>query len=228
MDVQSVVIALISHSSCDAMRVHPHGSRPGSPGPEPILIPTPNPLTRMKTLTFPRVAHQLFLAVAIALGSAIATNAQSMPTPAPEHEAMKKHEGVWLAKIKSNGTESTGTMTLKLDCGGLWMSSEFQADFGGQKFQGRGLDGYDPAKKKYVSVWVDSFSTSLLIMEGTMNKEKKTVTMFGEGPGPDGKPIKFKSETVFTDDDHQAFRMFAVDGDGKDMEILSIDYTRKK
>lgn len=182
----------------------------------------------MNTHTLLNRANRFLLAVGIALGAALAANAQSMPTPSPEHEAMKKHEGVWLAKIKSNGSESSGTMTLKLDCGGLWMSSEFQADFGGQKFQGRGLDGYDPAKKKYVSVWVDSFSTQLLIMEGTMNKEKKTITMLGEGPGPDGKPIKFKSETVFTDDDHQAFRMFAVDGDGKDMEVLSIDYTRKK
>jgi hypothetical protein len=44
-------------------------------------------------------------------------------------------------------TESTGTLTSKMECGGLWLITDFRSEFGGQKFQGRGLDGYDPTKK---------------------------------------------------------------------------------
>jgi hypothetical protein len=154
--------------------------------------------------------------------------AQFPPAPGPEHEAMKKREGTWTAKIKAGDSESSGIMTMKSECGGLWMITDFQGEMGGQKFQGRGLDGYDPGKKKYVSVWVDSYSTQPMLLEGTLNKEKKTLTMTGEGPGPDGKPVKYKNETVLTDNDHETFSMYLVDADGKENKMLTIEYTRKK
>ena len=103
-------------------------------------------------------------------------------SPGPEHEALKKLEGTWNAKIKMGEDESAGTMTYKMECGGLWLTSDFRGEFGGQKFQGRGVDGYDQEKKKYVSVWVDSMSTRPTLFEGTYDKEKKTLTMTGEAP----------------------------------------------
>lgn len=39
-------------------------------------------------------------------------------------------------------------MTVKVECGGLWAVSDSRAEFAGQKFHGRGLDGYDPVKKE--------------------------------------------------------------------------------
>ena len=154
--------------------------------------------------------------------------AQDAPTPGPEHLQFKRLEGEWIATVKSFGTESKGTMTYRLECGGLWLVSDFRGEFGGQKFQGRGLDTYDAQKKKYVSVWVDSMSTTPLLMEGEMDKDKKTVTMVGEGPGPDGKPAKYKSVTRHIDPDHEAFKMYMVGPDGKDAEAMTIEYTRKK
>ena len=40
-----------------------------------------------------------------------------------------------------------------------------------------------------------------MVMEGTYDKEKKTMTMAGEGPGMDGKPTKYKSVSEMPDDD---------------------------
>ena len=68
-------------------------------------------------------------------------------------------------------------MTYKMEVGGLWLTSTFDGELGGMKFSGRGFDSYDPAKKKYVAVWMDSMSTSPMTMEGTHDKEKKTTTM---------------------------------------------------
>jgi hypothetical protein len=65
-------------------------------------------------------------------------------------------------------------------------------------------------------------------MEGDYDKEKKTLTMTGLGPGMDGKPAKFKGVTHFPDNDHQTFTMYAVDADGKDNKMMTIDYVRKK
>ena len=38
--------------------------------------------------------------------------------------------------------------------------ARLESEFGGQKFQGHGMDCYDPVKKKYVGIWVDSWSTA--------------------------------------------------------------------
>ena len=153
---------------------------------------------------------------------------QAPPTPGPEHEHLKKLEGTWNAKIKMGDTESAASAVYKMVCGGMWLMSDFQGEFGDQKFSGRGLDGYDPEKKKYVSVWVDSMSTRPMLLEGTHDKEKKTTTMTGEAPGPDGKLAKYKMVTHMPDDDRMTFTMFIIDSDGKDNKHMTIEYTRKK
>jgi hypothetical protein len=132
--------------------------------------------------------------------------------------------GTWDAETQSG----KGTMTYKMGLGGLWLIGEFEGEFGGMKFQGKGLDTYDLATKKYRSVWVDSFSTSPRTMEGNLDKDDKVMTMTGEGRGPDGVPAKFKSITEIKDADTVNFSLFMVDMDGKEQPMVNITYKRKK
>jgi hypothetical protein len=162
------------------------------------------------------------LAVAFA---APATRAQEIPKPGPEHEVLKKLVGTWDLTMTAGGMESKGTVTYKLDLGGLWLVGAMEAELGGMKFQGRGMDTYDAGKKKYISVWFDSMSTHPMVMEGTYDKEKKSLTMTGDGPGPDGKPAKWKSVSEMPDDDTVNFRMYV--GDAKE-PMFTIVYKRKK
>ena len=111
-----------------------------------------------------------------------------------------------------------------MTCEGMWLTSDFHADFGGMKFQGKGLDGYDSVKKQYVSIWVDSMSGSPMVMRGT--KEGKVTTMTGEGPGPAGD-TKYKSISTQDGSDKMSFQMFTTT-DGKDAEVMSVTYTRPK
>jgi hypothetical protein len=150
------------------------------------------------------------------------------PKPGPEHEHLKKLEGTWDATIKFMGGESKGTMTYKMDLGGFWLLSNFQADFGGQKFQGRGADGYDPIKKKFVGAWIDSMSPSLMVSEGTLDKSGKVLTMTGEGPGMDGKMTKMKMVSEMKDDDNVIFTMSSPGKDGKDQVMMTITYKRRR
>lgn len=150
------------------------------------------------------------------------------PTPGPEHAALKRLEGEWTAVFKAGDSDSPGTMSYKMECGGLWLSSLFRCEFGGQKFEGRGVESYDPAQKKYVTVWVDSMSTRPLFLSGDMDKEKKTLTMTGEGPGPEGRNVKYKNVTRYTDNDHHTFEMYMVGAGGEETKMLTIEYTRKK
>lgn len=154
--------------------------------------------------------------------------AQGPVAPGPEHEGLKRLAGEWVANIKGEGGVSRGTMVSKIECGGLWLVTDFKGDFGGMSFHGRGLDGYDPAAKKYVSVWVDSTITKPMFFEGTMDKAKKTLTLTADGIGMDGKPAKFKSVTHYPDDDHQTFTMYVTGADGAEQKMMTIEYVRKK
>jgi hypothetical protein len=156
------------------------------------------------------------------------------PKPGPEHEILKKLEGTWNATVKASmepgkpPQESKGTMVYKMVCGGLWLSSEFEGEFGGQKFQGRGLDTYDTGKKKYTMVWVDSMATTPMIGEGSYDKEARTMTFTSDYPGPDGKLVKHKIVSKLIDDDNAEMKMSIPDKDGKDQVMMTITYKRKK
>lgn len=169
------------------------------------------------------------LASLVLLTSVAAVVAQEFPKPGPEHEMLRQNAGTWTAVCKmAGGEESKGEMTSKSECGGLWLVSNFEGEFGGQKFQGKGLDTFDAEKKKFISVWVDSMTTTPMILEGTYDEKAKTLTMLGEGKGPDGQPAKHKLVTKYTDKDHQTMEMFLVGADGKDLSMMTIEYTRKK
>lgn len=171
---------------------------------------------------------KLFVAVAVVLCGIVAApavKAQEFPKPGPEHEMLKKLEGNWEATMKAGPMESKGTMTYKMELGGMWLVGNFEGEFGGQKFSGKGLDSYDPMKKKFVGSWYDSMSASPMMMEGTYDKEKKTMTMMGEGPGMDGKPVKYKTVSEHKDNDTIVFSMFM--GDDKEA-MMVITYKRKK
>jgi hypothetical protein len=150
---------------------------------------------------------------------------QELPKPGPEHEVLKALVGTWTTSMKVGGMESKGTVTYKMDLGGLWLSGTLNSEMFGTKFTGKSLESYHPAKKKYVSLWVDSMSTAPVIMEGTYDKEKKTMTATGEGPGMDGKPMKYKSVTKMLDADTMEMTMYM--GNAKEA-AFTVTYKRKK
>jgi hypothetical protein len=164
-------------------------------------------------------------ALAAAAVTAPAAHAQPGAKPGPEIEHLKVFVGTWDTTMTMGGAESKGTAVYKMDLGGLWLASTFEGEAGGRKFAGRGFDTYDAGKKKYVSVWMDSMSTSPMVMEGTIDHAKKAITMTGEGPGMDGKLVKHRTVTEVPDHDTMKFRMYV--GDAKE-PAFTILYKRKK
>jgi hypothetical protein len=173
----------------------------------------------MKTLRW-------FCAFALALAlTAPTARAQEPPKPGPEHDVLKKMVGDWDLTMKFAGMESKGKVTYKMGLGGMWLVSDLESDLLGSKFYGHGMDTYDAASKKYVALWIDSMGSRPMTLEGTYDKDKKELTMAGEGPGMDGKATKYKSVSQMPDDDTIHFTMYM--GDGKD-PAFTIVYKRKK
>jgi hypothetical protein len=172
-----------------------------------------------------RSVHLRALLTGVALLTLLpSARAQELPKPGKEHDLLKRLVGTWDAETQYGA----GSTTYKMGLGGLWLVGNFEGEFGGMKFQGRSLDTYDPATKKYRGVWVDSFTTAPRIMEGNLDKDDKVMTMTGEGRGPDGMTAKFRSITEIKDADTVNFSLFMADKDGKEQPMVKITYKRKK
>src|SRR3954452_3140191 len=106
------------------------------------------------------------LAAAAVVLIAGAAKAQQPPRPSAEHERLKQMAGEWDAQVKlalgpGKTQESKGEYTAKIEVGGFFLITEFKGELAGAKFQGRGVTGYDPFKKKYVGTWIDSMSPGI-------------------------------------------------------------------
>jgi hypothetical protein len=172
--------------------------------------------------------NKMLLAVVIGQAVSGMCFGQELPKPGAEHERLKKFAGDWDAVMDAGGQKSKATASYKSICGGMWLESDFEGDFGGLKFQGHGADGYDQRKKKYVGVWVDSMQSAPMIYEGDHDPKTKTTVMNGESVGPDGKPQKFKTTTEMKDDDHFTFKMYMLLPENQEQQIFTIEYTRRK
>lgn len=156
--------------------------------------------------------------------------AQMPPTPGPEHDVLKKDVGTWDATVEMAGSPgapamtSTGVEKVTM-LGGFWQLTEFQADMMGMPFEGRGITGFDPAKKKFVGTWVDSMTPGLYTLEGTYDAPTRTLTATMDGPDMTGAVSKRKQTTVWTGADTRVFSMYGSDGTTVEMKIT---YKRRK
>ncbi|MFO0969229.1 MAG: DUF1579 domain-containing protein [Gemmataceae bacterium] len=151
-----------------------------------------------------------------------------VPPPGPEHKVLSKLTGTWEAKVKFYGPggegESKGTMKRAMIMGGRFLKEDFTGDMMGMKFQGMGVVGFDPAKKKYVSSWIDNMSFGITTFEGTYDAEKKTLTSVGEDVW-EGKKMKARDVLTIISDKEQKFEMFRSAGE-KEFKVMDITYTK--
>jgi hypothetical protein len=150
--------------------------------------------------------------------------------PGPEHKKFKDMVGTWDAKCESRDKEgkekiSKGTMTYQTGLGDLWLFEHFKGELDGKSFEGKGAMSYDPARKVYVSVWVDSMTASPMVSEGNYDKAGRLV-MKGEMPTPDGKKLSSTMISEMTGKNTMVMTM-SCDISGKTMEMMKVTLTRR-
>jgi hypothetical protein len=153
--------------------------------------------------------------------------------PEPEHAVLKEDIGRWKAEMKvwmapdAPPEMTTGTETNRL-LGGLWLISDFRAEFAGEPYQGHGINGYDPVKKKYVGTWVDSMSKTMISMEGDYDAATKTMTMLGKSYDPaQQKLIDTKIGTSTKDENTRTMAMYMLPAGpgGEEIKAMEVTYT---
>lgn len=152
--------------------------------------------------------------------------------PGEHHQEIAKFAGTWHGKVTHHDPmsgkveNSEGTMVSTLVLGGRWLRQEWKGEFQGQPFDGVGYWGYDNVKKQYKGLWMDTMSTAFMAMDGGFDAAKKVYTCSGETDSPMG-PMTMKEVITIKDANHHTFDMFMPGPDGKDMKVMTIEYTKK-
>jgi hypothetical protein len=155
-------------------------------------------------------------------------------TPGEEHKKLEALAGTWDATVKmwmdpnAPPQETKGVAENRMTMGGRFLEQNYEGTMMNQPFTGKGYTGYDLYKKQYVSTWMDSMGTAMMMATGTVDSSGK-MTMTGTMDDyMRGKKCDFKEIITVVDNDHHTFEMWAPDPDGKMFKTLEIHYTRKK
>jgi hypothetical protein len=188
-----------------------------------------------------RFASRLALAAALCLALNSAATAQDdlgvmFVKPTEQHKMLlEKEVGDHDVEVRvfMNGPEGEPVVSKGTDkvvkVGDVWVLSEFKGEMAGMAFTGRGFTGYDPHKKKFVGSWVDSLSTSMMVLEGDYDPATKTLTMFAEATNPDGSKAWAKLTTLYKDDGTKVFTLaMAPEKDGEYVKAMEVAYSKKK
>ena len=171
----------------------------------------------------------------LALGAFAAYSAQQdegggppVVEPSAQHALLDRKVGSWDATMSMMGMENAARFECR-KLGELWTIGDYTGEFMGTPFAGNEVWGYDPAKKKYVSTWVDAWSDRIMLFEGDYDEKTSTLAMWTEGKDiATGETIRERHDTKFVDADTWVFTMNHPGPDGKYAPVMTITYRRRK
>lgn len=154
-------------------------------------------------------------------------------TPGPVHEMIAKSNGDWIGDITmwmapgAPPQTMTGEMNNKMILGGRYQYSTYSGNMMGMPFEGIAILGYDNAKKKLVSSWIDNMGTGIMNMEGTWDDATKSANMTGTMLDPmTGKECQVREVFKIIDDNNQVMEMYD-NKTGTETKTMEIKYKRK-
>jgi len=161
--------------------------------------------------------------------------------PGENHKLLEGTVGTWTYSVKwwmspeAAPSESTGTSVARAVMGGRYVITDHTGKMQmpgadgkmmDMEFKGMAVEGYDNAKKKFVSSWIDNMGTGIMNSEGTYDPAAKTFTYNAEYEMMPGVKTKMREVIKVTDANHRTFE-FYEDRGGKEVKTMEINYTRK-
>lgn len=158
----------------------------------------------------------------------------AMPQPTAEHSRIAESVGVWNVECEFN--MAPGQPPMRVDAretvqalGPFWTVSRFESDMFGSPYVGSATVGFDPARGKYVSTWIDSMAPAMYSFEGTVDAGGKLLEMHGEGPDCMGGGIaKYRTTERRVSRDERVFEMFMTSPGAPEMKLFRHIYRRAK
>jgi len=165
-----------------------------------------------------------------------------MSTLNENHKLLADMNGSWNYAIKmwmnpdpnAPPQQSKGTATRKSVMNGRYVAMDVTGKMqmpgeGGKmkdiQFKGMAVEGYDNAKKKFVSSWIDNMGTGIQFSEGTYDPASKTLTFTSEIEMMPGMKMPVREVLKLTDKDHMLLEWYETHG-GQEKKTMEIAYTR--
>lgn len=155
-----------------------------------------------------------------------------LSAPGAPHRLLARMAGTWDMKgscrMEPGGDliEHTGISEQRMILDGRFLQQEFRGEMMGVPFTGIGFTGYDNHTGKYVSTWIDSMGTGIYHFEGTGSSDSSTITQTCSHDDPVRGPVTWRNVTRLVDDNTIEFRMYTIDGSGREDEMGKMVYTR--
>jgi hypothetical protein len=158
---------------------------------------------------------------------------QEYMTPGKMHEGMAATTGDWTYESTmwmapdTDPVTSKGTMTSEMLLGGRYMKQVHKGEMMGMPFEGINIVGFDNAKQKYVSTWMDNMGTGMMTAEGTYDEATKSINMTGSYFDPMTKTnLEFREVVKMVSDKEQHMEMYMLN-EGKEFKNMEIVFTKK-
>lgn len=166
----------------------------------------------------------------------------AMMQPGENHKLLENMAGEWnyTAKMFQDPSappdESTGVSTTKAVMGGRYFQTEAAGKFNmpgpdgkpmEMEFKGMGITGYDNAKKKHFTTWIDNMGTGVMMMEGDYDAKTKTFTYTGDYTPMPGMTNKVRQVIRVIDKDKHVMEWYETRM-GTEVKVMEITYNRKK
>lgn len=128
------------------------------------------------------------------------------------------------------GDSSTSAVRSELRHG-THLFTQTSGSFRGTYYEGEGILTFDPATKRFESIWCDSAAPGLSYMVGRLDADKRVLTLTSPAPGASGKTSRSKrSVTRWITDDQYVIEVFAgesgASGGGSERREMVLTFTR--
>jgi hypothetical protein len=164
-----------------------------------------------------------------------------MAKPGENHKHLQEMVGTWSYSVKwwmspdAPPALSSGTLVSRSVMDGRYVISEHTGKMQlpgpdgksmDAEFKGMAVEGYDNAKKKFVSSWIDNMGTGIMNSEGTYDPAAKTLTYLAEYEPMPGMKTRMRQVIKIMDKNHRTMEFFE-DREGKEVKTMEITYERK-
>ena len=129
------------------------------------------------------------------------------------------------SKVTATRKDIMGGRYVMMDVSGKMQMPGTDGKMKDVQFKGMGVEGYDNAKKKFVSSWIDNMSTGIQSSEGTYDPATKTFTYTSEIEMMPGMKIPVREVIKVPDNNHMVLEWYENRG-GQDKKTMEINYTR--
>ena len=158
-------------------------------------------------------------------------------TPGKMHEHLKLDVGEWSGKntmwpapgADPVVTDATTKVTPLYD--GRFIRAEIKGEMPGLgSWDGLMISGYDNVAGKFVSTWIDNFSTTIAQGEGVLSKDGKTLIWTYTCSCPlQKKPVTMRQVETITGPGKKTLEMFSPEPkSGKEFQMMRIELTKVK